>query len=464
MSYGITNAFSKTDSANKINNKNLSSSVSQISLWAGSEQEYNQYEMTSWKNWKTDTNVSQTSTVTVPFHSGGHRNCKGAKLLGGKHVASDNGYIYYSDDGVNWNNHKIDASYNSYYLLEYHNGTYFAFTAVSGTITRYASTDLVNWTSEATDSSNSASWYDICYVGNRILGWGQGAGMVASDDDGLTWVDFTPPEGPYWADNRAISYVNGIGFYSRNLSNDFTNPIDLWTSTDGVTWTLANKTSGSSVAGSYKIAYGNGVYVMICTEYNSGYNAYARTSTDGVNWSDIYPLNINMGTGQLNAQAYSVTFVNGRFLFTCRYASVVAYSEDGETWQQASCETMNSAVYGFLPVASNNTAVAYNFNSSNKQSLACPIILVDKKECYTLDSEPTTETVIYSEPSVETQLTVTSVGVDSITLSDGYTYNRNSGSDVDTYRNVGEVHPDYLCFINSVGVKLGSNTIATFNE
>lgn len=462
VSVDIDNTTITKNSSNRLQASavmNARTGTDVIPIWQGTEQEYNQYEMISWKNWKTDTNVLQTSTVTVPFKCSSSRNRLGVKLLGGKHVASKNGFIYYSDDGVNWTNHKINANYSNDFLLEYHNGTYYAFTS-SSSITRYSSTDLVNWTEGAGDGSASNAWHDICYVGNRLIGWNSG-GLVVSDDNGLTWANFTPPEGGYSADTRGISYVNGIGFYSRNLDNDFNRPIDLWTSTDGATWTLASVTSGSVTAGSYKIAYGNSIYVMICTTYNYGYNAYARTSTDGINWSDVTPLNLNMGTNGLDAQAYSITFVNGRFLVACRNASVVAYSEDGETWQQANCATMDSVVYGFLPVDSNDTAVAYNFNSGTEASLSSPIILVDKKECYTLDSEPTTETVIYSEPSVESQLTVTSVGVDSITLSDGYTYNRNAGGDIDIYRNVGEVHPNYLCLINNVGIKINNISIAT---
>lgn len=442
-----------------VNANEATGATSPLKVWQGTEQEYSQYELTTWKNWKTDANVSQTSTITVPFNRSSNNNRQGVKLLGGKHVVSDNGFIYYSDDGVNWSSHKINSDYNDYYFLEYHNGIYYAFTAVTGTITRYASTDLVNWTSDTTDSVASSGWYDICFVGNRLIGWNF-AGMVASDNDGLNWVNVTLPDGDFSAENRGISYVNGIGFCSSNSYNK--SYFDLYVSTDGATWTLASKISGTSNAGSYKIAYGNDMYVMLCSIVESGeIRLCARTSIDGYTWSDVNSLNGGIGNNydSLDAQSCAITFVNDRFLVAGRYWSSIKCSEDGVNWQDISCESFGR-VYGFLPVTTNNTAISYNFNLNSTSPLASPVILVYKKECYTLDSEPTASSVIYSEPSIEAQLTVTTVGAGSITLSDGYTYNRNSGGDTDTYRNVGEVHQDWICNINNVGIKIGNTLIA----
>lgn len=47
-----------------------------------------------------------------------------------------------------------------------------------------------------------------------------------------------------------------------------------------------------------------------------------------------------------------------------------------------------------------------------------------------------------------------------ITLSDGTIYARKAESDISHYNNIGQDHPDYLCFINNKGIKLNDIYIA----
>jgi hypothetical protein len=57
-------------------------------------------------------------------------------------------------------------------------------------------------------------------------------------------------------------------------------------------------------------------------------------------------------------------------------------------------------------------------------------------------------------------MTITAVGTGTITLSDANTYNYNESGNQTTTTSVGVAHPDYLCNIDGVGVKIGTTDVA----
>jgi hypothetical protein len=169
---------------------------------------------------------------------------------------------------------------------------------------------------------------------------------------------------------------------------------------------------------------------MISLSYSGGYILYARTSTDGINWSNAVSLNLNIGSRNDSRGLVGITFANGMFLVAGSNLNVVAYSSDGVNWGYASVDTSIGRVCGFLS-NNENRAIAFNFSTTTPPSARpSPIILVDNKKCYTLDSEPTTSTVIYDNPGIQSELTVLEGGSQSITLSDDKIYNRNPSGDI----------------------------------
>lgn len=82
-------------------------------------------------------------------------------------------------------------------------------------------------------------------------------------------------------------------------------------------------------------------------------------------------------------------------------------------------------------------------------------------QVYTTDRTPTTSSEVYNPKGVLSNLTVTqtsSSGVETITLSNNGTY-QYMGSSTQTV-SIGEAHPDWLCNIDGVGVKIGTTDIA----
>ena len=86
--------------------------------------------------------------------------------------------------------------------------------------------------------------------------------------------------------------------------------------------------------------------------------------------------------------------------------------------------------------------------------------VLDENIVYTTDSEPTTESIVYSDVEVESSLTISSVGSDSITLSDNNEYSSDSSKNKNKIYTVAESHPNWICFIDGVGVKIGNTLIS----
>ena len=143
-------------------------------------------------------------------------------------------------------------------------------------------------------------------------------------------------------------------------------------------------------------------------------------------------------------------------MFVCVFFSnsTSAYSTDGGvTWIQSNMITSN----GWQGLAYGND----KFITVPQYKVNCNILSYQMAKCYTLDSTPTTLSQVYSEPETTSTKTITSVGSGTITLSDNLVYNSTPTGNQNTYRTLGDAHPDWLCNINNVGVKIGNTTIAT---
>lgn len=438
-----------------INANKATGATNPLSIWQGTEQEYNQYEMTSWKNWKTDT-VINTSEGIVPFYINSHQSY--TKTYNNKQYfigmnTSRQWALFSSEDGKNFISVKVfndgeDIDNSAQFTYDDTNDIYYIYKAGSSFI--YTSSNLVDWISHSvtTPSSGSYTGFEcingmlIMFIHNMSV-WYQHY-LAKSTDGGVTWVetlDNSIPNAGYY-----MTKVNGFlvilgGSYSESYKGT------CYYSSDGNTW-RGSRFNGTTSPGSTNqcICYANGKYILG--------GATIWESTDLETWTYVTSLS---GYGTLESLKNRLVY-NGKFYFIIfDRGSTYAYSSDGINWTTVDTGTTNGIENLFY---GSDGFVYYTYIQGSQGGLRSNICDFMEKQCYTLDSELTTSTVIYSEPSVASQLTVTSVGVGSITLSDGHTYNRNSSSDIETYRSVGEVHPDYICNINNVGVKIGNTLIA----
>lgn len=371
----------------------------------------------------------------------------------------------------NWTDVTLPASVN-WTSVCYGNGKYVA--VASGSTTAIYSTNGTSWNSATLPAS--ASWSSVCYGNGRFVAVANSSASAAySTDGGETWIEATMPAGRRW---RGVCYGNGKfiavgsgGYYA--MSTD-----------GGETWTEAQFTTGESGT-YYSVCYGNGKFVAIQNE-----SSISKVSTDGINWTNItLPRNRITWT--------SVAFGAKGFVAVANYYKVGAYSADGETWEEVTLsDTINqwtSVCYGngkFVAVSNSTDKVAVSTDGKNwsEETVAAAnksfntitygggkfVTLVANSteeyykesaaasnSVYTTDATPTTASTVYYSTTIIAGLTITAVASGTITLSDGKTYTYDSTGDQTVTYSVGELHPNYVCFIDGVGVKIGTTTIAT---
>lgn len=336
--------------------------------------------------------------------------------------------------------------------------------------------DGETWTSGSLPTGHNTRWNTIAYGdGNFVaLGYNSDAGAYSSDG-GATWTDVTLP-----ATERWVTLVYGDG---RFVALDQIGQKSIYSTDGGATWSSGGNYQGNSLQ--RVMAYGNGVFVTIAgIEGQDNHTSYS--SDGGLTWT--------AGTMPTARVWMSITYGNGKFIAVAKGTDVYAYSSDGITWTEGylpSSRDWMSVTFGnglFVAVASNNK-YAYSsdgenwtedsFTGTGWKSIAygngkfvaitlsthlAAQITINPNTYYTSEAEPTTESTVYSAPNTASTLTITAVGTGTITLSDTNTYNYNVGGNQTTYQSIGEAYPNYLCFIDGVGVKIGTTSIVTVDQ
>jgi hypothetical protein len=140
-------------------------------------------------------------------------------------VVGENGTIYSSVDGLNWNSYSLNTS-ESFYAMAYGNGVY----VVAGTVSA-ASTDGATWVLAPTNPPAPISkmvYGDGLFVGASY------AGKILYSSDGLNWhVGFTEPAGEAFS---GIAYSGGIFLAISGRSGV------MFESTDGRDWQATGST------------------------------------------------------------------------------------------------------------------------------------------------------------------------------------------------------------------------------
>ena len=392
-----------------------------LPIWQGTQAQWTNGDSTTWYYWQTPTQTMWTSG-TMPSSA----NWRSIAYGNGKFVAVNtkdtNGSAVYSTDGTNWIDCTMPQSPAGWASIAYGNGK---FVAISSWNVAAYSTDGINWTSSTLLSTTS--WKSIVYGNGLFVAIASNSAKVTYSADGINWTETTMPSSANW---QSIAYGNGK-FVVVGLNTD-----KAVYSTDGVNWA---ETTMPSFNYWQAITYGNGKFVAVI---GGGAGAY---STDGVNWTAI--------TMSSSANWQSITYGDGKYVAVSNTDKAV-YSTNGINWTET---TMPSSTIWSSIAYGDGKFVAVSTPSSNKSA----IFSISFNKCFTLDATPTTSSTVYSAPEETSALTITSVGSDSITLSDTYTYEYTPSGNQFTYRTIGDAHPDWLCNINSVGVKIGNIIVAT---
>ena len=158
---------------------------------------------------------------------------------------------------------------------------------------------------------------DLVYVNNLWVAVGVAGSFpnnngIATSTDGTTWT------GRNTNSCYSVAYGNGLWIACHS-----SNPNTFSTSTDGITWT--NRTGTRITSGSPRIAFANGVWVIVGGEGLSGNGNAISTSTDGINWTGL-------GTTIFYNTAKCIAYGNGLWVACGQGGNTFATSTDGITW------------------------------------------------------------------------------------------------------------------------------------
>lgn len=209
----------------------------------------------------------------------------------------------------------------------------------------WSSSDGVYWTLETAEagfcprvshsvvSFNNRMWviggYDV--RSHTVLG------DVWSSADGINWIQATVNGGFGQRDHHACVVFNNkmwiIGGYNGLIYTSYNGGLtnDVWSSTDGVTWTLATPNAGFGIRKKHAVvAFNNKMWLIggVNAQNNSAFEQ-VWSSSDGVQW--------RLETRSIGQLASSIDSMNQTLVFGNKilYLDDVGYvwsSADGVTW------------------------------------------------------------------------------------------------------------------------------------
>lgn len=412
----ITNNSSDQLQTVAIINKN-SSSTSPLGIWQGTETQWNQGEAITWYNWVNSDYTMATRTLSTSS------NWRGAASDGSKAilVSSNSSTYLYTTNGTSWSSGTFSSGIKPFWII-YGNNTW---VAINNTTDVVYSSDGSSWST----SSMPASYKNGLIYGEKFITT-SGSNLYYSTD-GSSWqtVDVS---------SQNINFTASA--YGNNKYVAITRGTSITISDDAATW--SNPTSVFSESMSY-IAYGNGRFVALPSSSSSRTVAY---SEDGVTWTEVANA-LPQALGN-----WDFAFTGGAFIATSYQSANACYSLDGVTWKSM---TLPSSLTWTAKTSLGNEILIIGYDSNQYAAVTLTNLSV-----YTTDENPTTASTVYDDKNVVSTYTITSVGTGTITLSNSKTYNYNSAGNLFDYITVGELHPDWLCNISNIGLKLGDVVIA----
>jgi len=252
------------------------------------------------------------------------------EFLNGQFIAVGNNFdengVATSPDGENWTFQTTPTTTSEWGSLAYGNGIYVAAANFFGNGNDYimTSTDAITWTLRnhpTLQYTDSTKIVDVTF-GNGVFAAivpdgvsGNGfLDRVLYSTDGITWntalipVDVVPNE-IIFAENKFV-----IVAYGATTSS-------ILTSTDAINWTEVSK-----ILVGERIAYGNGLFVVI--EELKYPTASGYISHDLVNWQPIFfPETVEDSWAK-------ITFGGGVFVITSTFENAFLVSTDGIFWRK----------------------------------------------------------------------------------------------------------------------------------
>jgi hypothetical protein len=183
------------------------------------------------------------------------------------------------------------------------------------------STDGVNWTLAAETIFSDLSVDVIAYDGGKFIAAGHYSSdrRIATSTDGVNWTAVTDSV----ITNISISgIVCGNGMF---VAAGYNGKVAY--STNGISWTAADSTFGTSDING--IAFGNGKFVIV------GPNGRIAASSDGVTWTKV---ETSLNSGNIEA----IAFGSGKFVLCSR--AKMAYSTDGTAWTGVTSSVNNNLI------------------------------------------------------------------------------------------------------------------------
>lgn len=399
-----------------------------LSTWHGTEEEWKNSGQIKQNYFWIGTKQTYTSTS---IQSG---NWNSVAYGNGIYVAvGSSGVISYStDNGATWTA-ATSPSLSNWSGVAYGNGMFVA--VAKGSTNSAYSTDGINWTSATLPSSQD--WSAVAFGNGKFMAVAQNSATGAIFNNN-SWSSITLPSANDW---RCIAFGNG-----KFVTVGYDSNVVIESSDDGSTW---NSRTLSQTRNWVSIAYGeysSNSKKFVIAAYNSNSFAY---SSDGTSWS----INSINGTGSSD-KWISVVFGSYRFMFIAEGTGKIAIGGQGmyyvSTDAQASASNWTSIVFG------GNRFVAVGTSGASGY--------IDYANCMFTDFQPNTSSKVYSDVGVESALTVTSYTsfpTAYVTLSDAGNYYNIQGTQAILYYTIGEKQPQWICYIDNVGVKIGTTLIAT---
>lgn len=299
--------------------KILSNGVKYVAFQRSTTQTVNAFAYSDdGKNWTSGT-LPYTAKWTAGSSIGGRFIIKSAK-------SNSDTYTFFTSsiDGVNWTYSSSNRYFNPTTI--YANGTWYKLASPAGSSSSnerciMSSTNGTTWSE--TKDFGSVILQDFTYGNGVFLTSYQSLASyyTSRSTDCITWTDFNNPFG---GGLRARFLFDGTKFICYAY---YENTTDLYTSTDGTTWT--KQTGKAPFTTIYSIKYNNGLYWA--AQANSALRAY---STDGINWTTVTD-----PTGETANFNNCVIFGNYYVLSALSWPYAVYYSSDGHTWDSLSLDS-----------------------------------------------------------------------------------------------------------------------------
>ena len=198
-----------------------------------------------------------------------------------------------------------------------------------------------------------APWNPVIVVAGYNTNGSAAKRVYTSTDCGKTWTQCSIPTNS-WGVPSNICYGNGVFVFGTSAYNDGNNYYHH-TSNDGLTW----KSYHSDRKIFTNIVFGNGKFVAIAYDYYNGYS-YIGTSTDGATWSWA---NKDLVTARNGVHLFFDNANNKFFAWSQTYAEAGYISTDGVTWTKTSSNG-NSSGFNVVSMA-NGKFFQYYYNDSS---------------------------------------------------------------------------------------------------